>query len=74
MSSAGFRDRKGCSHQLVARGRGCMVSLCSCGNVHLNLGALTLRLDGDELAELARTLERAVDVMHESEARNRLLC
>ncbi len=73
---AEFQDGKRCSQQLVARGRGCMVSRCSCGNIHLNLGALTLRLDRDELAELARTLGQAVDAMEcESAApRARLLC
>ena len=72
---AEFRDGKGCSHQLVARGRGCMVSHCSCGNIHLNLGAVTLRLDRDELAELARTLGQAAEVVEvRSAPRERLLC
>lgn len=75
MSSADPTGRKGCSQQLVARGRGCMVSHCSCGNVHPNLGALTLRLDAEELAELSRTLERAVDVLQgDAVSRARMLC
>lgn len=36
-----------------------LVEVCSCGSVHLTLGALTLRLQPDALPELARALGEA---------------
>jgi len=64
-----------CTHQLLARGGSCVVSRCSCGHVHLRLGALSLRLEPEALEHVAATLDRAVDALRsDSLRRARRLC
>ena len=56
-------------------GPGIVVSHCSCGHLHVNLGALTLRLEAHQLEELSSTLDRAVAAMQgEGTPPGTLLC
>jgi len=48
-----------CTHQRLADGQCCRVDRCDHGTVHVTLGAMTLRLSPDQLADLAVTLETA---------------
>lgn len=49
----------GCRVRTLYAGRLCRVDLCSHGTVHLNLGDLTIRVGGDDFAELAGALQMA---------------
>jgi hypothetical protein len=48
-----------CRHHALAAGQCCRVDRCDHGTVHLTLGAMTLRLSPEQLADLAATLEVA---------------
>ena len=48
-----------CSRRLVAAGDCSLVEQCSCGAIHLTIGAVTLRLARSAIASLAITLEAA---------------
>ena len=48
-----------CTHHALAAGQCCRVDRCNHGTVHLTLGAMTLRLSPEQLADLAATLEVA---------------
>ena len=65
-----------CSHHTLAAGQGCRVERCDHGTVHLVLGALTLRLAPEQLADLAATLDTAVRRVDEAGGRRgaRWLC
>jgi hypothetical protein len=52
--------RGGCRRSLLARGDCCHVETCSCGTFHVTLGALTLRLDAQAMADVKDTLARAL--------------
>lgn len=45
-----------CERRRLATGEFALVELCSCGTVHVTIGAITLRLHGDALGEVARVL------------------
>jgi hypothetical protein len=65
-----------CRHHTLAEGGSARVDRCDHGTMHLTLGALTLRLTPEQLADLAATLEAAVGRIHtvgESEG-GRFLC
>lgn len=48
-----------CNRRLLAAGDHSVVEQCSCGAVHLTIGAVTLRLHGDAIASLSLTLDQA---------------
>jgi len=48
-----------CTRRLLAAGDHTVVEQCSCGAVHLTIGAVTLRLAGDAIASLSLTLDQA---------------
>jgi hypothetical protein len=51
-----------CERQLLAQGSFCMVETCSCGAMHITLGALTLRVSPEAGLEIASTLGDAARV------------
>src|SRR5688500_11007904 len=58
-----------CHRSLLATGEACRVERCSCGTLHVSLGALTLRLEAAVVADAADTLERALLALVETKAR-----
>jgi hypothetical protein len=52
-----------CHRTLIAEGEVCRVEQCGCGTLHLTLGALTLRLEPAAIADVARTLARALEAL-----------
>jgi hypothetical protein len=65
-----------CTHRLLAAGECCRVHRCDHGTLHLSLGALTLRLSPEQLADLAETLAAAarLEAPAQAERAGRLLC
>lgn len=57
------RERGSCSVETLASGPVGRVQMCSCGSVHISVGAVTLRTDVDDCASLAQTLAEAVIAM-----------
>lgn len=56
--------RRACGTETLASSGAGRVDLCSCGQLHVHLGNITLRLDGDELRafeELLRTSRNVLD-------------
>lgn len=49
-------DSKACTRRTIASGDYVLVEQCSCGSVHLTIGAVTLRLAASALPSLAATL------------------
>jgi hypothetical protein len=45
-----------CNRRLLASGDLTLVEQCSCGSVHVTIGAVTLRLASSAIASLASTL------------------
>ena len=71
-----MRRDEPCTHHPLAAGQCCRVDRCDHGTVHLTLGAMTLRLSPEQLADLAATLEVAaqrIDAVVENRPA-RLLC
>ncbi len=52
-------DGTPCTRRLIAAGDYALVEQCSCGSVHVTIGAVTLRLAGSMLPALAATLGEA---------------
>lgn len=52
-------DRKTCTRRTLATGEFTIVERCSCGSVHVTIGAVTLRLAGAAIPSLAATLSDA---------------
>ena len=50
-----------CTQCELAAGRDCRVDQCDHGTVHLTIGALTLRISAEQLADLATTLAAAAE-------------
>jgi len=48
-----------CSRRVLATGDFALVEECSCGSVHLTIGAVTLRLAADALPVLASVIGEA---------------
>ena len=48
-----------CSRRLLAIGDLALVERCTCGAIHLTIGAVTLRLAGGSIAPIADTLVEA---------------
>jgi hypothetical protein len=44
------------SRELVAHGAGCQVERCSCGTLHLSIGAVTLKMDAAMFEAVLPTL------------------
>ena len=64
-----------CRHETLAQGRGCIVTQCTCGHLHLRIGVLTLKLTPKQLEDLATTLgQAAARVDGIGEERPQLLC
>lgn len=55
-----YSSADSCPRALLARGPLASVDVCRCGMLHLHLGALTIRLTPEALAELVTTLTTAV--------------
>jgi hypothetical protein len=53
-------DGAACSRRLLAASDCTLVEQCSCGSVHVTIGAITLRLASGAFFELASTLGDAV--------------
>jgi hypothetical protein len=49
-------DGAGCSRKLLAASEYMLVEQCSCGSVHVTIGAVTLRLSSSAIPALATTL------------------
>jgi hypothetical protein len=49
-------ERQNCSRRTLATGDFTTIEQCSCGSVHVTIGALTLRLTASSIAPLAATL------------------
>ena len=49
-------EGKPCTRRLLASGDCVLVEQCSCGSVHVTIGAVTLRLAGSALPAIASTL------------------
>jgi hypothetical protein len=66
----------GCEPHVLAAERCCRIEQCTHGTLHLTIGALTLRLAPEHLAELATALGTAVQRLGIAESRrsDRLLC
>jgi hypothetical protein len=56
-----------CSRRHLASGDLMLVEQCSCGAVHVTIGAVTLRLAESALPSLATTMTEAVHVLRERE-------
>jgi hypothetical protein len=53
----------GCTRKLIAAGECMLVEQCSCGSVHVTIGAVTLRLASSTIPALATTLAEAARVL-----------
>lgn len=56
-------ERSPCARRTLATGDFALVERCSCGAVHLTIGAVTLRLSPSAIAPLAETLATAASVI-----------
>ncbi len=66
----------GCRRRQVADGKTCSVSTCDHGIVHVNLGAISLRVNARQLRETVDTLQEALLALESepaAEPRPRLL-
>ena len=52
-------QRHGCTRRTLAAGDFAVIEQCSCGSVHVTIGAVTLRLAASAIAPLAATLDDA---------------
>lgn len=52
-------DRQNCNRRVLAAGDFAAVEQCSCGSVHVTIGAITLRLAAAAIPALAATLGEA---------------
>ena len=52
-------NSKPCSRRTLAEGDLALVEQCSCGSVHVTIGAVTLRVASRALPSIAATLEHA---------------
>lgn len=50
-----------CSRESVAHGPGCQVERCSCGTLHVTLGAVTLKMDAAMFDAVLPTLVTAAE-------------
>ena len=65
-------DDESCRRERLAGTGGLAVDLCSCGCVHVTIGAVTLRLQPDAVAELAQVLRvGAAELAHRQVAAGR---
>ncbi len=52
-------ERQSCNRRILAAGDFAAIEQCSCGSVHVTIGAVTLRLAASAIAPLAATLGEA---------------
>jgi len=52
-------ERSSCTRHTLALGDFAVVEQCSCGSVHVTIGAVTLRLAACSIGPLASTMEEA---------------
>jgi hypothetical protein len=57
-------NAKPCSRQTLAAGDYTLIEQCSCGAVHVTIGAVTLRLAGGAIPSIATTLGEAAAALH----------
>jgi hypothetical protein len=57
-----------CTRRTLATGEFSMVERCSCGSVHVTIGAITLRLERAAIPSLAATLHQAARALVLDEA------
>jgi hypothetical protein len=71
-----MRRAEPCAQHALAEGRCCRVDRCDHGTLHLTIGALTLRLSPEQLADLGATVEAAARRLQDATAGRgpRLLC
>lgn len=65
-------DRMLCNRRTLAAGDFMLVEQCSCGSVHVTIGAVTLRLAAGALEPIASTIAEAARVLALQEASERL--
>ena len=56
-----------CQPRTLARDGNLRIDLCQCGQVHLTIGALTVRLDRDHFSRLCDTVLAAAARLPQSE-------
>ena len=49
-------ESKACTRRTIASGDYALVEQCSCGSIHLTIGAVTLRVSASALPSLAATV------------------
>lgn len=52
-------ERQTCNRRMLAAGDFAMIEQCTCGSVHVTIGAITLRLAASAIPSLAMTLGEA---------------
>lgn len=52
-------EQRSCARRVLAASDGVAVELCSCGSVHVTIGAITLRFASSAFPSLATTLGEA---------------
>ncbi|MBL8951887.1 MAG: hypothetical protein JNK82_13980 [Myxococcaceae bacterium] len=55
--------------ELLSQGPGCRVERCSCGTLHVTLGAVTLRMEPEVLQAMMPALNHAVTQLPPGEPR-----
>ena len=63
----GDRMTSSCKKTTLSSHGSFSVERCSCGTIHLHIGALTLRIEGRSLDQLALTLGEASSINHHLE-------
>jgi hypothetical protein len=48
-----------CRRETIAKGPGSAVERCTCGSIHLTIGAMTVRLQESDFAHVATTVTKA---------------
>jgi hypothetical protein len=48
-----------CRRETIAKGPGSAVERCTCGSIHLTIGAVTVRLQEADFAHIATTVTKA---------------
>jgi hypothetical protein len=62
-------ERTFCSRRTLAAGDFALVERCSCGAIHVTIGAVTLRIAASAVAPLAETLSDAASALVIEQAR-----
>lgn len=62
-------ERRECKREILASGSVAAVEACSCGAIHLTIGAVTVRLAPEACLSIAETLGEAAPALAWREAR-----